>query len=116
MAQRTRDAEWAWTEAAVNPEVARLEAKAATEARLAGPPQAGTNGEDDQTTNEIIHVGREDFKLVAVNDEWVNVRSESESRTYSVSVEDGEATGCSCPDDSTRVAMCKHRRAVEKDA
>jgi len=47
---------------------------------------------------------------------YVNVRNDSYSEgdhIYSVEVDDGEATGCSCPHAIHRGAHCKHQVAVE---
>jgi len=50
---------------------------------------------------------------------YVNVRNDSHgddsgAHIYSVRVENGEATGCSCPHAVHRGAHCKHQVAVEE--
>lgn len=49
---------------------------------------------------------------------YVNVRNDSHGddaggHIYTVAVESGEATGCSCPHATHRGAHCKHQIAVE---
>jgi hypothetical protein len=39
--------------------------------------------------------------------------NDDKNHTYTVTVRDGEATGCSCPADEYQPGACKHRVAVE---
>ena len=83
-----------------------------------------TNETNGQETSESIDERRaewERFSMTVLNGEgsgYVNVRNDSHgddagAHIYSVEVNDGEATGCSCPHHVHRDAHCKHQVAVE---
>jgi len=77
-----------------------------------------------QEANESVDEQRarwERFSMTVLDGEgggYVNVRNDSHgddagAHIYSVAVENGEATGCSCPHAVHRGAHCKHQVAVE---
>jgi DUF1680 family protein len=79
-----------------------------------------TNETSGQESSESIDEKRaqyERMQFTVCENGYVNVCNQSHNddsdHTYSVEVNDGEATGCSCPHAIHRGAHCKHQVAVE---
>jgi hypothetical protein len=81
------------------------------------------NATSGQEANESVDEQRARWERVTMivldgGGGFVNVRNDSHgddagAHIYSVAVENGEATGCSCPHAVHRGAHCKHQVAVE---
>ena len=80
-----------------------------------------TNGQESGESVDEQRARRERFSMTVLDGDgggYVNVRNDSHgddagAHTYSVAVESGEATDCSCPHAVHRGAHCKHQVAVE---
>ena len=80
-----------------------------------------TNGQESGESVDEQRARRERFSMTVLDGDgggYVNVRNDSHgddagAHIYSVAVENGEATGCSCPHAVHRGAHCKHQVAVE---
>jgi len=78
-----------------------------------------TNGQETSESIDERRAEWERFSMTVLDGQgsgYVNVRNDSYSEgahTYSVEVNDREATGCSCPHAVHRGAHCKHQVAVE---
>lgn len=74
------------------------------------------------STNDLTAEERTAFEFAVPTPGKVNIANtsygaeETREHTYTVDVENGSATGCTCPDDSYRPGRCKHRDAVESVA
>jgi len=80
-----------------------------------------TNGQESGESVDEQRARWERFSMTVLDGDgggYVNVRNDSHgddagAHIYSVAVENGEATGCSCPHAVHRGAHCKHQVAVE---
>jgi hypothetical protein len=80
-----------------------------------------TSGQEASESVDEQRARWERFTMIVLDGDgggYVNVRNDSHgddagAHIYSVAVENGEATGCSCPHAVHRGAHCKHQVAVE---